>query len=207
MMFFAARPGLGNSLSLLVLSLLAATALPGCGGGSGSQRTDELEALSKIPNKKPVAKFAGHVSVEGLEPAKDSRLFVILSDPEHPVRLAGGEVPKLCTSCDDEGKFTFTTYTPGDGVPQGKYVVTFVGLHRNVPRGRGGMGRPGTQQEFVGPDGLKNLYSDPEKNKSDANFLIEVKDPGKTDYDFNLSVAGKESVPKPSEYAVTHLKL
>ena len=43
---------------------------------------------------------------------------------------------------------------------------------------------------FFGPDGLKNLYNDPEINSKKPEFLIDHQAPGKTDYTFNLSVAG-----------------
>ena len=56
----------------------------------------------------------------------------------------------------------------------------------------------------MGPDGLKNLYSDPEKNKNEKEFNIEVAEPGKGDYEFNLSIAGKEGVPV-GQYAVRRL--
>ena len=61
-------------------------------------------------------------------------------------------------------------------------------------------------QEFVGPDGLKNLYNDPQKNRNEKEFVVEVQSPGKTDYEFALSVAGKDPVPRASEYAVTRMR-
>jgi hypothetical protein len=60
---------------------------------------------------------------------------------------------------------------------------------------------------FAGPDELKNLYNDPEKNKNDAAFLVDVQPPGRTDYQFDLSVAGKDPVIKPGPHAVTWVKL
>jgi hypothetical protein len=61
--------------------------------------------------------------------------------------------------------------------------------------------------EAVAPDELKNLYNDPEKNKNDPAFLFEVQPPGRTDYQFDLAVAGKDPVKTPGSYAVTHVRL
>jgi len=207
MMFFAARRGVGLSLSLLVVSLLAAAALPGCNNKSGEARPDELDQASKIPNKKSVAKVAGHVSIDGQPPEKNGVLFVVLSDPQHLERTGRTGSPKLLAKCDPEGHFAFTTYVTGDGVPEGKYVVTFVQLRsaRAAAQRRGGMGRPGAQQSYIDPDALNNLYNDPEKNKNDPTLQVDVAAPGKTDYEFNLSVAGKDPVKTPGEYAVTHI--
>jgi len=130
---------------------------------------------------------------------------VVLNDPAHPV--AGG---KASTSCDEQGNFAFTTYLAGDGAQTGKYVVTFTLLKIDQGRGTGGHGRriagPSMSRDYVGPDGLKNLYNDPEKNKDDQKFVVEIAAPGRADYDFPLEVAGKESVKTAGTYAATHIK-
>lgn len=153
----------------------------------------------------PVAKLAGRVSVDGQPPAQDSHLFAVLYDAQHLEKP--GDAPRVMTQCDAEGNFTFTTYVTGDGVPYGKYVVTFVELRRltRAP-GRGLGARAGRQQEFAGPDELKNLYNDPAKNKDNPTFVVSVEAPGRADYEFNLTVAGKEPVSKAGEYAVTRIK-
>jgi hypothetical protein len=192
----------GHALGWTLVSLLAAAALPGC-NRTGGPRTDEIEQVSKLPNKVPVAKFAGHVTVDGQPPSSgDSRLFVILNDPQHLV--PGG---KTYTGVDAQGDFAFTTYLPQDGAPIGKYIVTFVQFHR-APTGRksGGGLSLSMAEEFAAPDELKNTYSDPEKNTDNPNFVVEVASPGRTDYDFNLTVAGKEPVKTPGAYAAMRLK-
>jgi len=204
-MLVIAGRGRSRSLGFLLLGFFATAAFSGCSNRSSGPRQDELEQVAKISNKKEVAKFAGHVLVDGTPPAKGARMFVILSDPDHPVRL-GKEPPSHLATCDDDGKFSFTTYLTDDGVPTGKYVVTFVELRKRGAReGRGGLGRPGTSQRYGGADELKNLYNDPQKNKDDPTFVVTVSPPGKTDYDFNLTVAGKDAVKTPGEYAVTHI--
>jgi hypothetical protein len=195
-----------GSLGFFIVSLLTTT-LAGCGGGSGGIRQDELDQASKGYKQSPVAKFAGQVSIDNQPPGANGVLFVVLNDPQHLERP--GDVPKLFTECDAEGKFAFTSYLKGDGAPLGKYVVTFVhlrqgGSHEGAgPRGLSGRGPDTTT--YSSQDGLKNLYNDPEKNKNEPNFQIEVASPGRTDYDFNLTVAGKDPVLKPGMYAVTRV--
>jgi hypothetical protein len=58
---------------------------------------------------------------------------------------------------------------------------------------------------FDGPDLLNNLYNDPDKNVADPEFQITVSEPGKSDYHFNLGVAGKPSAT-PGPHAVTELR-
>jgi hypothetical protein len=55
----------------------------------------------------------------------------------------------------------------------------------------------------VGPDKLNNLYNDPERNKDNPEFMVDVADPGRTDYQFNLSVAGKDPIKTPGKFAAT----
>jgi hypothetical protein len=45
------------------------------------------------------------------------------------------------------------------------------------------------------------LYNDPDKNKDIPEFLVEVTQPGRTDYEFNLTVAGKDA-GVPGSHAV-----
>ena len=51
-------------------------------------------------------------------------------------------------------------------------------------------------------DALKNLYNDPDVNAKDEKFRLEATPPGKTDWTFDLQVAGKDSNTKPGEHAV-----
>ncbi len=190
-----------RSLAWVFISLLAVTLLPGC-NKAGGPRPDQIAQVAALPNKVPVAKFAGHVSLDGQPPSQDNgTLFVVLNDPQHLV--AGG---KASTSCDEQGNFAFTTYLAGDGAPTGKYVLTFVQLRSGQGGGRARLGTPSMTRDYSGPDGLKNLYSDPEKNKDNPKFAVEVAEPGKTDYDFDLEVTGKVPVTTPGAYAATRLR-
>ena len=194
----------GSSVGWVVVALVALATLPGC-NKTGGQRADEAEQIAQLPNKVTVAKFAGHVSVDGQAKAQDPKggtLFVVLNDPQHLDKGA-----KAQATCDAEGNFAFTTYATGDGAPTGKYVVTFAQLHVAASGGRaGGVRRPSLTMEYKGPDALKNLYSDPEKNKDNPTFVVDILPPGRTDYDFSLTVAGKEPVKTPGPYATKELR-
>ena len=92
-----------------------------------------------------MVKFSGTVTVDGQPPAVDRRnpLFVIAYDPKNPPK--GRQLP-FTARCDKDGHFQFNTYSTGDGLPAGSYVVLFV------------------QPKTEGGDALKNLYNDPDKN-------------------------------------------
>ncbi|HET6323195.1 MAG TPA: hypothetical protein VFG04_00740 [Planctomycetaceae bacterium] len=193
-------------LSFLSLAFLfvAAGTLQGCYSRPSEQETVDAWFKNNPKLKKvAVAPVSGHVSIDGQPPAKGTRVYIIISDFEHP-EMPDKEGPKQFTHCDAEGNFAFKTYVTGDGIPCGKYVATFVSFTSATRRnGKGGFGgvSPNRMRTYAGPDELKNLYSDPRKNKTDPNFVLDVQGPGRTDYDFSLAVAGKDPIPTPSEYA------
>ena len=123
------------SLTCVVLAFFAAAALEGCGGRpSEQQAVDEFFKNNSKSKQEAVARFAGRVTVDGLPPSRQlSRLFVILSDPQKLEKPKDGSI--RFASCDEQGNFEFTTYVKGDGVPYGKYVVTFVQLHKPTRAG------------------------------------------------------------------------
>jgi hypothetical protein len=176
-----------RAASLLLGASLTLCAL-GCGDTQAvSQRIKQQLAETK-GNVVAVAKFAGRVTIDGQPPSVPPRyvLVVILFDAKG--KEAGHETIYQ-TICDKEGRFEFTRYSKGVGVPPGSYTVLFVELmHRLGDR-------------FTGADELKNLYNDPDKSP----FQVELTTPGKTDWDFNLEVAGKDPVVKPGPHAVTRL--
>jgi hypothetical protein len=123
-------------------------------------------------------------------------LFILLYDPENP--------PKPKTSPQKSivdlktGAFSFTTYAQDDGVTTGTYIVLFVALkHTMLARNAG----------FHEPDGLKNLYNDPDKNKDNPDFNLTVTAPGKTNYSFDLKLEGQELPSSPGSHAVTQFVL
>ena len=72
--------------------------------------------------------------------------------------------------------------------------MTFAELH---PHGRRG---------FFPPDELKNLYNDPDKNSQNPDFKIELTPPGKTDYTFDLKVAGEQPPEKMGPNATNTIR-
>jgi hypothetical protein len=157
--------------------------LAGCGRSNDRLKQAYQDAgVTKVP----VAQLSGVVTVDGVAPAPFT--LVMLWDSQKP------NASVLRTICDSEGRFAFTSYEPGDGVPPGTYVVLFAQFN---------MGRPlGT---FDPPDLLNNLYNDPDKNGSKPEFQITVDLPGRADYHFNLSVAG-EPPAAPGAHSVTEVK-
>ena len=168
------------------LVLLALT-IAGC---TRTQSADQ--ALAKAyeatgGQREEVAKVAGTVTIDG-QPVGDTgpmRTIVILYDPHKPD--ASRKAP-LYAVCDEDGHFEFTRYSKGDGVPPGSYTVLFEEL---VAR---------TGSRFTGEDQLKNLYNDPDKSP----FHVDISPPGKTDWMFNLEIAGKDPAT-PGPHAVKQL--
>jgi hypothetical protein len=96
----------------------------------------------------------------------------------------------FCLASED-GHFSFSQ----EGVESGHYVLIFALLRRKGLR------------NLLGPDGLNNLYNDPDANaKSHPEFVIDHQAPGKTDYTFNLDIAGKDAVASPGPHAVTKVE-
>jgi hypothetical protein len=189
--------------------LLAIVLLAGCGHGTnaGGQADDSDFLKHENFKKDPLAKFAGTVTVDGQPPRKDCSMFVILTDPKHLDENGLGQLPKHFAACNAEGKFAFSTYGVFDGVAAGKYVVTFMELHKFAQAGRGksglgaikasGPAAQGTGGSYGQPDELKNLFSDPDKNAGIERFVLQLTPPGREDHRIDLAVAGKEPAKHP----------
>jgi hypothetical protein len=166
---------------LLISVGIAAIALSGCSGTQSS--TAALDASLKAAGvaKEKVYPLAGRITVDGQPPQlgkTGDTLVVVLNDPKQP------DVPAMAKQkaiANHDGEFNFTTYEKDDGVKEGKYVLTIALLHRRGKKG------------YLGPDELKNLYNDPDKNANSPEFAIDHKAPGKSDYAINLELAGKEA--------------
>ncbi len=148
----------------------------------------EMQRMGKTRDK--VFPLAGRVLLDG-QPANfkkaSQKLIVMLNDPAHPEAPLGA---RPFVECGRDGRFTFNSYLEGDGVASGHYVVTFAQLTYRKKRGH------------CGPDGLKNLYNDPDENAKVAEFNIDHHVPGKTDYVFDLQVAGREPISSPGPKAL-----
>jgi hypothetical protein len=176
-----------------IIGAIAAGAVFAAGCGKSAENAS-LEALLKQSgdNRASLYPLAGRVTIDG-EPAhyvKPQRLVMMLYDPTRP------DVPPFKRPCKDvsaEGTFVFGTYAKGDGLPAGKFIVTFAVLEV-------------TNRGLLGPDQLNNLYNDPEKNDKIPEFHIDHQGPGKEDYVFDLKVAGKEGVRNPGPRALTEVR-
>jgi hypothetical protein len=188
-----------RSAERLAILIAIALASAGCGPKSAEQALDQAFKDNPNAQRVQIVKFEGTVTVDGQPPAKPgTKLFIILNDPKHPQDPK--QRPKLIGGCDDEGNFFFSTYGARDGVESGSYVVTFVQLHH--PKGLFGHRASAIYEQ---PDELKNLYNDPDKNAAVPEFNVEIKQPGQTDWHFDLAVAGKEPDPTPGPHAITRL--
>jgi hypothetical protein len=189
----------------LAALLLAAGAFGGCSRTPTAQELAE-KAYADNPRYKRVqtAKFSGHVTIDGQPPAKEASLSVLLNDPTHLDAYSNKHPPELRIGCDENGRFAFTTLFKEDGVPVGKYVVTFLCLHPTRPplKTRFISNRRTRPRFQVGTDDLHNLYNDPEKNAEIPEFNLDLQPPGKDDYEFDLTVAGRDE-GTPGPHAIT----
>jgi hypothetical protein len=168
----------------------------GCGKSDGVNTAMDQQMKELNVQKQSVAKFAGHVTIDGKSPREaypKQVLVVMLYDPKNP--KGGGP---LHTICRNDGEFEFSTYERGDGVPPGSYVVLFAELNHPL------MGSKRAKR-LKGPDSLMNLYNDPDKNAENPRFKIDLAEPGKTDEGFDLEVQGKQPIGTPGPHAVTEL--
>jgi hypothetical protein len=171
----------------LLCIVVATLAGSGCGSRTPSSEAMKQQLGELKGNIIDVAKFSGKVTIDGQPPflPPKSALVLILYDAKD---AQPGHETMMETVCDKEGHFEFTRYSKGDGVPPGSYTVLFAEF---FPR-RGG--------HYIGPDKLGNLYNDPDKSP----FHVDIKPSGKTDWEFNLEVAGKDPVPA-GPHAVTRI--
>jgi hypothetical protein len=174
---------IGAALAVLCL------AMAGCSKTQNPQQALDSQIESLHLQKEPLGQFAGKVTIDSQPPAvpKGKALVVILYDQKNP------EKPVQYTICGNDGRFSFYTYSTADGVRVGSYVVLFAELTATRRSG------------LRAPDELKNLYNDPDKNAQNKDFVVTVAAPGKTDYEFNLQVAGKEPAT-PGPHTVAELR-
>jgi hypothetical protein len=176
---WASRPGIPWSVAAAVIFILSL----GCQArDSTAQR---LEKAYQSAGMEPVTVYplGGTVTVDNEPPATKSetgRLVVVAYDAAKPNLKATNNAQVFVKP---GGSFELPP------LPPGKYVMLFAQLGHNPRMG------------FFGRDGLKNLYNDPDVNSKKPGFLIDHQAPGKTDYTFNLSVAGESAAaPGPKAF-------
>lgn len=129
----------GCVMRRFVWILLVLILAPSSGCGRRESEQQRLERL--VPNAVGTSKVTGNVTVDG-EPVKD--LWVTLHPKDASVKLR----PRGQT--DAKGNFKISTYTGGDGAPDGEYDITIAWL-TYIKR----------DSDWGGPDKLKNQYNDP----------------------------------------------
>lgn len=149
----------------------------GCGGDPALSRLDEA-----IPNRKTVVPVTGVVLIDGA-PVRDLTVRLVNEDATAPTSAD----PKAVTNA--EGKFKFTTYLDGDGVPPGKYRLLVEQLDR---QGSGGWGNT---------DRLKNRFN----HLSDPATTVAVAEGAPvTDLKLELQTSQKpEQGPPPYPRPIT----
>jgi hypothetical protein len=174
---------------------VAIGALVGClvlaaGGCGHTQRIDQ--ELAKIGKTKAnVYPLAGKVLVDGQTPqlSRGEKIAVVLFDAAKPT-LSVRERPLAL--CNTQGEFAFGTYDTADGIGPGDYVVAIAKLFCRSK-----------DNALEGPDEFKNLYNDPDQNAKLPTFAIKHAAPGKSNYVFELELAGHEPVSTPGSRSVT----
>jgi len=145
--------------------------LTGCGSGDSPQAR-----LNKaIPDRTSVVPLSGVVSIDG-KPRGALMIRLIIEGQDAP----DPKTPKVVS--DPEGKFEFTTYLKGDGVPVGNYRVIVEELTRSVAGG------------WSGPDKLENRFNHLEEPAATVN--VQEGTPQK-DLKIALVAEGKKSKPAP----------
>ena len=101
------------------------------------------------PFTKQTYPVKGVITVDGKAPGSPIQIQCLNAgevDKEHPT--ASGSISK------DDGSFELSTYTTGDGIPPGDYVLTFIWKKYDI-----------MSRGYSGPDKLKKRYDKPEKSK------------------------------------------
>jgi hypothetical protein len=188
------------SRRFLLFTSLAALVAVGCWGTQTADQATESALKAQGLTKGRVFPLAGKVMVDGENPQSQSQSKSQSPSKRNPIVVVLNDVSKPDVSplnrpraeLNAQGEFAFQTYTTADGVAPGKYVVTIARFKYNKKMG------------LLGPDQLNNLYNDPDKNANIKDFVIDHQSPGKTDYLFNLQLAGKDAAA-PGPHALTNL--
>jgi hypothetical protein len=145
----------------------------GCEGGqSASQRLAKAYKSAGM-DRVTVYPLGGKVTVDSQPPVSKSDTSRIVAIAYDAAKSDAKATSNARAFVKPDGSFELPP------LPRGKYVMLFAQLGYNPRLG------------FLGSDGLENLYNDPVVNSQKPDFVIDHQAPGKTDYAFNLSVAGE----------------
>lgn len=109
------------------------------------------------PFRKEVVPVTGQIQVDGQPPGSQVQIQA------HPVGTPDTEHPTFSSAVSDpDGKFAFSTYETGDGLPPGAYRLTVSWQELNR-----------MSASFSGPDKLNGRYSKPEDSKFEVTVEAE----------------------------------
>jgi hypothetical protein len=174
----ADMPGTRDTLSEgLCLAFLIVACAAGCSHHATADEALDGALARQGKSRADVFPLAGTVTIDGKSPqlTRRQKIIVMLHDAASKTQRP---LDRRFVECKPDGTFAFRTYGDRDGVPAGNYVLTFSQL---VDRGKRG---------YLGPDGLKNLYNDPDKSE----FSIAHAKGGRSDYVFDLKIEGRDGV-------------
>lgn len=110
------------------------------------------------PDRKPTTRVYGVLTVDGAPPSDPVQILCHLrspADPSHTTVSAAQTGP--------EGRFEFSTYESGDGVPAGDYALTFEWRQLNA-----------LSMTYSGPDKLNQRYQN--ADRSATRFTVREGD-------------------------------
>jgi hypothetical protein len=174
--------------SICIAAVCACLAAVGCTRQQSTADRIKQAAESTGIKLATVYPLAGTVTVDSQPAELKSRKWSVVI-MAYDASNSNGAATGAFVPVKSDGAFEF----PDGGIPPGKYVLLFAALQRNKRKG------------WIGPDGLKNLYNDPEVNGKKEQFTIDHQAPGKTNYSFNLNVAGETAPAQPGPKALTHI--
>jgi hypothetical protein len=159
----------------------------GCEGRRSAAQRIERASKSAGMDLAAIYPLGGKLTVDNEPPAAKSRTVRLVAVAYDAAKPDAKAKSNAIAFVEPDGSFELPA------LPPGKYVMLFAQLGHNPRMG------------FFGTDGLKNLYNDPEVNSKKPEFLIDHQAPGKTDYTFNLSVAGETppAAPGPKAFVGT----
>jgi hypothetical protein len=174
---WAWHPGWGVAATLIFI------VSSGCDGRQSA--AERLDKAYKSAGMDPVAGYplGGRLTIDNEPPvAKSARSrFVAIAYATAKPDAKANSNARVFVKPD--GTFELSA------LPPGKYVMLFAQLDYDPRMG------------FFGPDGLQNLYNDPDINAKKPEFVIDHQAPGRTDYTFHLSVAGETPPATPGPKA------
>ena len=155
----------------LLMRLLCLIVFAGC---AGEDALDRLNQAIPESERKPVVALAGTISLDG-KPSSDLMVRLVKEGEDAPDATS----PKSVT--DSNGKFEFTTYLTGDGVPPGKYAVIVEQLTKSGSAG------------WSGPDQLKNRFN----HIKEPAATLDVKS-GEPQANVKIDLVTTDKKPKPA---------